>query len=83
MMVWVSRLAWLITIDTESTRNGMSSLTIATTVWLLSKPSCAGSGLNTRIFAVPGLRSRTNSNMCRAMRAHSSAARPEMSSAGT
>jgi len=32
-------------IVTESTRNGMSSLTISIAVWVLCQPCCPGTGL--------------------------------------
>ena len=53
---WTVRLRWLSSAVTESTRNGMSSLTISTTVWPHDQPSLLWSGLNTRILVVPGLR---------------------------
>ena len=46
---WITRCRvrpWRFTsIVTESTRNGMSSLTISTTVWVLCQPCWAGVGL--------------------------------------
>ena len=40
----------------ESTRNGMSSVTISSTVWVDCQPCSSKSGLYTRTLAVPGVR---------------------------
>ena len=53
-------------IVTESTRNGMSSFTIWTIVWLASHPSSARLGANTRTIAVPGARCCARSQWQRA-----------------
>ena len=41
---------------TESTRNGMSSVTTSTTVWLDCQPCCSDEGVNSRMRGVPGWR---------------------------
>ncbi len=59
---------------TESTRNGMSSLMICSTVCGASQPLAWAVALNTRTLAVPGLRARANSSMSAAMAAQISGA---------
>ena len=41
---WMPGTAWLIALVTESTRNGMSSVTTSTTVWPAAQPSPTGRG---------------------------------------
>jgi len=53
---WMYRPFRLMAMLTESTRKGMSSLTICTMVCSDVQPSVCGSGLNTLIRGVPGLR---------------------------
>ena len=49
-----SRLCSLSSIVTESTRNGMSSVTTSTTVWPPADQPCSATvGVKTRMFAVP------------------------------
>ena len=58
---------------TESTKKGMSSLTICSTVCGESQPCDFCVALNTRTFAAPGLRRRANASMSVAMAAQPSA----------
>ena len=45
---------------TESTRNGMSSLTISSTVIVFSRSPADAGGESKRIFGAPGLRTARN-----------------------
>ena len=56
-MPWLTRAP-----ATESTRNGMSSVTTWTMVRVLDQPSVSVLGLNTRTLAVPGMRDRASSS---------------------
>jgi hypothetical protein len=58
---------------TESTRNGMSSLTICSTVCGDSQPCVFCEALKMRTFAVPGLRLRANASVSAAIAAQPSA----------
>lgn len=49
----IARSAWVRALVTESTRKGMSSVTISTTVWLHCHPFSSTVGVWTRTFAVP------------------------------
>ena len=60
----------------------MSSLTMRTTVWLLSKPSAARVGLVTAILGAPALRWRVKPRKDWAMAAQSAGSRASSSSCG-
>ena len=68
---------------TESTRNGMSSVSTCTTVWVDSQPCSARFGLYTRTASRSPLRTWTKSSASRTSPAQSATSRATMSSSGT
>ena len=54
MTTWMARWSVVSAIVTESTRNGMSSVTISITLWPAAAHSLSSTlGVNTRTLAVP------------------------------
>ena len=73
----------LIAIVTESTRKGILSFTICTTVCSLTKPSSAKLGLNTRIFGLFAARGESNKRQCAFAKANKFAAPRVVISSGS
>ncbi len=53
MTRWMAWPAWASALVTESTRNGMSSVTTSTTVWPEAQPFASTVGVCTRTAEVP------------------------------
>ena len=68
---------------TESTRNGMSSVTTSMTVWPEAQPCSSTVGVKTRTLAVPWGRRAASSRLDSAAPKMSTGSRPTMSSAAT
>jgi hypothetical protein len=73
----------LISVVVESTRNGMSSLTISITECREAQPSSAIEGLRTRTFALPGTRTEPNCQCDSSAPDRSSGARAARSSSSS